>query len=105
MRKTKIICTMGPSVDNEETLRELILAGMNAARFNFSHGTHESHLATLNLLKRVRDEMGAAVATILDTKGPEIRIKSFASGAVSLAEGADSRSPPGTSPATAGSSP
>ncbi len=89
MRKTKIICTMGPSVDNEETLRELILAGMNAARFNFSHGTHESHLATLNLLKRVRDEMGAAVATILDTKGPEIRIKSFASGAVSLAEGAD----------------
>ena len=70
MRKTKIICTMGPSVDDEEKLRELILTGMNAARFNFSHGTHESQLATLNKLRHVRDELGAAVATILDTKGP-----------------------------------
>ena len=70
LRKTKIICTLGPSVDDEETLRQLILAGMNAARFNFSHGTHESQLATLQKLKRVRDELGRPVATILDTKGP-----------------------------------
>ena len=88
MRKTKIICTMGPAVDNEEKLRALMLAGMDAARFNFSHGTHESHLALLTKVKRVRDELGAAVATILDTKGPEIRVKTFASGSVTLAEGA-----------------
>ena len=87
MRKTKIICTMGPSVDNEETLRELMLAGMNAARFNFSHGTHETHLATLNKVKHVRDELGIALATILDTRGPEIRIRSFADGPIYLAEG------------------
>ena len=88
LRKTKIICTMGPAVDNEEKLRALMLAGMDAARFNFSHGTHESHLALLTKVKRVRDELGAAVATILDTKGPEIRVKTFASGSVTLAEGA-----------------
>ena len=73
MRKTKIICTLGPSVDNEEMLVKLIRGGMNAARFNFSHGTHESHLAMLQKLKSVRDTMGRPVATILDTKGPEIR--------------------------------
>ena len=78
---------MGPAVDNEEKLRALMLAGMDAARFNFSHGTHESHLALLTKVKRVRDELGAAVATILDTKGPEIRVKAFASGSVTLAEG------------------
>jgi len=64
-------------VDDEETLRKLIEAGMNCARFNFSHGTHQSHLATLTKLRRARDEMGAPVATMLDTKGPEIRIKTF----------------------------
>lgn len=88
MRKTKIICTMGPAVDDEEKLRALILAGMDAARFNFSHGTHESHLATLTKVKRVRDEMGVALATILDTKGPEIRIRTFENGPVTLEEGA-----------------
>ena len=88
LRKTKIICTLGPSVDDEETLRQLILAGMNAARFNFSHGTHESQLATLQKLKRVRDELGRPVATLLDTKGPEIRIKAFRDGPVSLERGA-----------------
>ena len=87
MRKTKIICTMGPAVDDEEKLRALMLTGMDAARFNFSHGTHETHLALLNKVKRVRDELGVAVATILDTKGPEIRIKTFADGPVTLAEG------------------
>ena len=78
---------MGPAVDNEEMLRALMLTGMDAARFNFSHGTHESHLATLNKVRRIRDELGAAVATILDTKGPEIRIKTFENGLVTLREG------------------
>ena len=87
MRKTKIICTLGPAVDSEQAMRQLILAGMNAARFNFSHGTHESHLAQLNKLKRVRDELGRPVAAILDTKGPEIRIRTFASGPVTLKRG------------------
>ena len=87
MRKTKIICTVGPAVDDEELLRKLMLAGMNAARFNFSHGSHETHLALLNKVKRVRDELGVALATILDTKGPEIRVKTFECGPISLKEG------------------
>ena len=87
MRKTKIICTLGPSTDDEEVIRALIAAGMNAARFNFSHGTHESHRTRLLALRRVRDEMGAPVATILDTKGPEIRIKAFAQGPITLERG------------------
>lgn len=87
MRKTKIICTLGPAVDNAETVRQLIRSGMNAARFNFSHGNHEEQLARLTMLKRVRDEMGAPVATILDTKGPEIRIKAFQNGPVVLEKG------------------
>ena len=87
MRKTKVICTLGPAVDNEEAIRKLILAGMNAARFNFSHGTHEEQLARLNMFKRVRDGLGRPVATILDTKGPEIRIKTFANGPITLEKG------------------
>ena len=87
MRKTKIICTLGPAVDHEDAIRALMLGGMNAARFNFSHGTHESHLAQLNKLKQVRDELGLPVATILDTKGPEMRIKTFANGPVTLKRG------------------
>ncbi len=70
MRKTKVICTLGPAVDSEDMIRKLILSGMNCARFNFSHGTHESHLATLTRLRRVRDELGRPVAAMLDTKGP-----------------------------------
>ncbi len=87
MRKTKIVCTLGPSVDSEEMLRKLILAGMNCARFNFSHGTHETQLSTLTKLKRARDELGRPVATMLDTKGPEIRVKTFQNGPVTLTEG------------------
>lgn len=87
LRKTKIICTLGPSVENEDMLRKLMLAGMNAARFNFSHGTHDSHFAQLQTFKRVRDELGLPVATILDTKGPEIRIRTFVSGVVELKKG------------------
>ena len=87
MRKTKIICTLGPAVDDEELLRQLIRSGMDGARFNFSHGTPESHLALLQKLKSVRDNMSRPVATILDTKGPEIRIKAFADGPVTLVKG------------------
>ena len=86
-RKTKIICTLGPAVDSEEMLRSLILSGMNCARFNFSHGTHESHLATYERLCRVRDQLGRPVAALLDTKGPEIRIRSFKNGPITLSEG------------------
>ena len=87
MRKTKIICTLGPAVDSAEMVRSLIRGGMNAARFNFSHGNHEDHLARLNMLKGVRDSMSNPVATILDTKGPEIRIKSFGEKSIELSPG------------------
>ena len=84
MRKTKIVCTLGPSTDSEETLRQMILAGMNVARFNFSHGIHEDHLKRLNLLRRVREELNVPVAALLDTEGPEIRLRKFAGGRVFL---------------------
>jgi len=87
MRKTKIICTLGPASSDEAILHALLTGGMNAARFNFSHGTHESHLAMLNRFKHVRDTLGLPVATILDTKGPEIRVKNFSCGSIELAEG------------------
>ena len=87
LRKTKIICTLGPAVDNEDMIPALIRTGMNAARFNFSHGSHEEHLNRLNLLKSVRDSMGRPVASILDTKGPEIRIRSFETKSISLEAG------------------
>ena len=87
LRKTKIICTLGPAVDNEDMIIALIKGGMNAARFNFSHGTHPEHLARLNMLKAVRDRMGQPIATILDTKGPEIRIKTFETKTVELNAG------------------
>ena len=87
MRKTKIICTLGPAVDSEDMIRALIRGGMNAARFNFSHGNHADHLERLNRLKAIRDAMGRPVATILDTKGPEIRIKSFQEKSVELTPG------------------
>ncbi|MCI8423378.1 MAG: pyruvate kinase [Lawsonibacter sp.] len=87
LRKTKIICTLGPAVDSEDMIRVLIKGGMNAARFNFSHGSHPEHLERLNRLKRVRDAMGRPVATILDTKGPEIRIKTFEEKSIELQAG------------------
>ena len=73
MRKTKIICTMGPNSDNPEVMKALILGGMDVARFNFSHGTHEEQKARLDLLKKLREELDIPVAALLDTKGPEIR--------------------------------
>ena len=87
MRRTKIICTLGPAVDDAEMIRTLIRTGMDAARFNFSHGSHPEHLERLNMLKSVRDAMGRPVATILDTKGPEIRIKSFETKSITLEPG------------------
>ena len=73
MKRTKIICTLGPACDSEEILKKMIDCGMNAARFNFSHGSHNEHRARLERFLKVREEAGVPVATILDTKGPEIR--------------------------------
>ena len=87
MRKTKIVCTLGPSTDKEGVLREMIQAGMNVARFNFSHGTHAEHKARLDTLKALREELDVPVAAMLDTKGPEIRLKDFANGSVRLTAG------------------
>ena len=87
MRKTKIICTIGPASENEETLTQMCLAGMNVARLNFSHGTHEEHAKKVALIKRVREKLGLPIAIMLDTKGPEYRIRTFASGKVELKEG------------------
>ena len=87
MRKTKIICTIGPAVESEEKIRELILAGMDGARFNFSHGSHEEHKKRIDLVKKVSKEMNAPVALILDTKGPEIRVGEFHEKRVIIADG------------------
>ena len=94
MRKTKIICTIGPASENEETLTQMCLAGMNVARLNFSHGTHAEHERKIELVKRVRQKLGLPIAIMLDTKGPEYRIGTFASGKVEIKTG-DSL-PPGT---------
>ena len=87
MRKTKIVCTIGPSCDNEETLERMCLAGMNVARLNFSHGTHPEQQAKMDLVKRVREKLKLPIAIMLDTKGPELRIKTFKDGKVFLKEG------------------
>ena len=87
MRKTKIICTIGPASENEETLTQMCLAGMNVARLNFSHGTHEEHEKKIKLIKRVRQKLGLPIAIMLDTKGPEYRIKTFANGKITVHEG------------------
>lgn len=87
MRKTKIICTMGPANDDEQILKKLMLEGMDAARFNFSHADHASHKKKLDMLVKLREELQLPIATILDTKGPEIRIKTFKEGKVELKKG------------------
>ena len=87
MRKTKIICTIGPASENGETLKQMCLAGMNVARLNFSHGTHEEHQKKINLIKNVRDEFNLPIAIMLDTKGPEYRIKTFENHKIELKEG------------------
>lgn len=88
MRKTKIICTMGPAVDNDDVLKQLMLKGMNVARLNFSHGTHEEHLTRINRIKRLRQELNLPIAILLDTKGPEIRTGNFENNKIMLEEGA-----------------
>lgn len=87
MRKTKIICTIGPACDSEEKLKELMLAGMNVARFNFSHGTHKEQLEKYNKVLKARKELNLPVATLLDTKGPEIRLRDFEGGKAELTAG------------------
>ena len=87
MRKTKIVCTLGPSTDREGVLREMMLAGMNVARFNFSHGSHDEHKVRLETLKALREELCLPVAAMLDTKGPEVRLKAFEKGSVQLKTG------------------
>ena len=87
MRKTKIICTLGPAVDNEEILRKLMLKGMDVARINFSHGTLEEHKIRVDLFKKLINELKLPIPLLLDTKGPEIRTGKFATGEVQLNEG------------------
>jgi len=87
MKKTKIICTVGPASDNSETIKSLIIAGMDASRHNFSHGDHAEHKIRMDLVKELRVELNKHIAIILDTKGPEIRTGNFAAGKVELKEG------------------
>ena len=87
MRKTKIICTIGPASENEEILTRMCRSGMNVARLNFSHGTHEEHQTKIDLIKQVREKLGLPIALMLDTKGPEYRIGTFKDGKVTLNDG------------------
>ncbi len=87
MRKTKIVCTIGPASDSEEVLRSLCLAGMNVARLNFSHGTHDEHLRRIELIRKVRSDLNLPIAIMLDTKGPEYRIGTFENDSIELKNG------------------
>ena len=89
MRKTKVICTIGPASSNEQTLTRMCLAGMNVARLNFSHGSHPEHKEKIELIKRVREKLNLPIPIMLDTKGPEYRIKTFKNGSVEICDGAD----------------
>ena len=87
MRKTKIVCTIGPSSEKPEVFREMCLNGLNVARLNFSHGTHEEHQKKIDMIKAVREELKLPVAIMLDTKGPEYRIRTFRNGKITLKDG------------------
>lgn len=87
MRKTKIICTLGPACDDEAKLREMMLSGLDCARLNFSHGTHEQQKVRADRVKKIREELGIALPILLDTKGPEIRVRDFKEGSIILNEG------------------
>ncbi len=87
MRKTKIVCTIGPACNSEQILTDMCLAGMNVARLNFSHGTHEDHLKNIELIKKVREKLQMPIAILLDTKGPEYRIRTFKDGKIFLNDG------------------
>lgn len=85
--KTKIVCTLGPSTSDDQVLRELMISGMNVARINFSHGTHQTHTETIGRVRQLREELDLPIAIMLDTQGPEIRLKSFENGRVTLRKG------------------
>ena len=87
MRKTKIVCTLGPATDNEEVLKELMLEGMNVARINFSHGNYQDQADRINMFKKVRDELKMPIPLLLDTQGPEIRIGKFENNEIFLDDG------------------
>lgn len=87
MLRTKIVCTLGPASNNEDTIEKMLKAGMNVARINFSHGTHEEHAKTIALFRSVRDRLGRPAAVMLDTKGPEIRIKTVKDGKIEVRPG------------------
>lgn len=87
MRKTKIVCTIGPASSNEEIFTKMCHAGLNVARLNFSHGTHDEHQKKLDMIKNVREKLNMPIAIMLDTKGPEYRIKTFKDGSVTLKDG------------------
>lgn len=87
MRKTKIVCTIGPASGSEEVFESMCLAGLNVARLNFSHGTHDEHQEKINMIKKVREKLDLPIAMLLDTKGPEYRIKTFKNGSVTVNEG------------------
>ena len=89
MRKTKIICTLGPASRSPEMIRKLFEAGMNVGRMNMSHGSHQDHHENIETFRKVRDQLGIPAAVLLDTKGPEIRIGTFKEGPVELAEGSE----------------
>ena len=89
MLKTKIVCTLGPASSSTEMIEKMIDAGMNVARLNFSHGTYEEHAAVIERLKEVRSRMQVPLAIMLDTKGPEVRIRKFDGGSAVLETGAD----------------
>lgn len=87
MRKTKIVCTIGPASENPEVFRRMCLNGLNVARLNFSHGTHEEHQKKIDMIKAVREELNLPIANMLDTKGPEYRIRTFRNGRIQLKDG------------------
>lgn len=87
MNKTKIVCSIGPASSSVETLEKMIDAGMNVARFNMSHGTHESHKLLIDTVKQARQNKNKPIAIMIDTKGPEIRVKQFENGKIMLKEG------------------
>ncbi|MEA4845629.1 MAG: pyruvate kinase, partial [Clostridiaceae bacterium] len=89
MRKTKIVCTIGPASESEDMIRQLILSGMNVARLNFSHGDHAEHKKRIETIKRIREELDSPAAIMLDTKGPEVRLGYFKDGKADLEKGQD----------------
>ena len=87
MLKTKIVCTLGPASRTEKVMTEMLKAGMNVARLNFSHGTHEYHREMIETFRRARGRLGVPAAIMLDTKGPEVRLRTFQNGGTTLVEG------------------